>query len=358
MTGDAALPASSPAILDTDDYFAALYAAGQQAIGQAAHSADYTIGGQRWQIRCGANGWAARYLHALDHLRVPAASTAPSLTVHLWDEAETGVGLPPLPRPWDRRLPHSLHLDFDAERGIAVFHTGLHVVFDRAARQCWVWHPDGASLPPWDDAAPLRDLIETWFNASNLVRVHAGAVGDGTGAVLIVGVSGSGKSTTTLACLRAGLHYLGDDYVLVDPDRAFVHSLYHSGKLTPNTLVHFPELTPHVANPDSMTDFKAILYMADLFPQQMSASSPLKAILIPTITGQPHTHLTLVSPMLALRALAPSTLFQAAQPSADEFAKIGRLVRSVPAFRLHAGTDFTSLTDCIERQLKDHLSHA
>ena len=34
--------------------------------------------------------------------------------------------------------------------------------------------------------------------------------------VLIAGKSGSGKSTSTLACLTSGLLYAGDDYVLVD----------------------------------------------------------------------------------------------------------------------------------------------
>ena len=48
--------------------------------------------------------------------------------------------------------------------------------------------------------------------------VHAASVGTKDGAVLIVGKGGSGKSTSALACLNAGMYYLGDDYTLISND--------------------------------------------------------------------------------------------------------------------------------------------
>lgn len=335
-------------------YFAALGAAFDRASAQHQQTALFSVGGQRWLVRHAGRQWGTRYLRAITHLRLPASDPIePDLTIDIWDQAETGQ---PLPRPvwdWGRRLPHSYHSEFSADRCAALVYTGLYVLVDRAARHAWVWHPDGMSLPQWDFAAPLRDLIELWFKPSALIRVHAGAVATDGGGCLIVGASGSGKSTTTIACLRAGLRYLGDDYVLIDPEQQRIYSLYNSGKLTPDTLTHFPEFAPHVSNHDSIAEFKAILYFDTLFPDQMVVSAPLKAIFIPTVTHQPETQIAPVSAMTALQALAPSTLFQASDPSAADFGKISRMVRGAGAHRLLAGTDFDHLT----AQVKEHLRH-
>jgi energy-coupling factor transporter ATP-binding protein EcfA2 len=54
--------------------------------------------------------------------------------------------------------------------------------------------------------------------AQRLVPLHAGCVGrDGRG-VLLMGPSGSGKSTAVLHCLLAGLDFLAEDSVLVQPE--------------------------------------------------------------------------------------------------------------------------------------------
>jgi hypothetical protein len=69
--------------------------------------------------------------------------------------------------------------------------------------------------------------------------VHAGAVAvDGRG-VLIVGVSGRGKSTTVLACAQTGFSFLGDDVCVVEAGPAgglpSVHGIYATAKLNPDS---------------------------------------------------------------------------------------------------------------------------
>ena len=75
--------------------------------------------------------------------------------------------------------------------------------------------------------------------------VHAGAVGTMAGGrCLLGGVSGSGKSTTSLFALTSpDLRFLGDDYVLVDgADRPEVFSIYSTAK------IHEPDQArvPHI----------------------------------------------------------------------------------------------------------------
>src|SRR5205823_136180 len=80
---------------------------------------------------------------------------------------------------------------------------------------------------------PLRHILHLWLASRGVQFVHAGAVGRPSGGCLIVGKSGSGKSTSTLATLGSELLYAGDDYVgvSVTTGGAHVHSIYGCGKL-------------------------------------------------------------------------------------------------------------------------------
>jgi len=54
--------------------------------------------------------------------------------------------------------------------------------------------------------------------AQELVPLHAACVGRGDQGILLLGSSGSGKSTVSLHCLLEGLDFLAEDSVLVDPN--------------------------------------------------------------------------------------------------------------------------------------------
>ena len=84
---------------------------------------------------------------------------------------------------------------------------------------------------------PANRSIAAWLGSPTVQLVHGAAVSwDGYG-VLIVGVSGRGKSTTALACARAGFSYLGDDMCVVETGSvargipAQVHGVFATAKL-------------------------------------------------------------------------------------------------------------------------------
>lgn len=84
---------------------------------------------------------------------------------------------------------------------------------------------------------PANQAIAAWIGSPTVQLVHAGAVAlDGRG-VLLVGVGGRGKSTTALACARAGFSFLGDDLCIVEvgsPDPSApprLHGIYATAKL-------------------------------------------------------------------------------------------------------------------------------
>src|SRR5262249_11008520 len=135
-------------------------------------------------------------------------------------------------------------------------------LFDSSTATGIYWTPTPAPLPDWVKASPLRCLLHWWAQSRGCQLVHAAAVGDERGAVLITGKSGIGKSTTALACLEQGLSYLGDDLVLLQLDPApWVHSLYATAKVHRHQLARLPRLAALEGGGGSTPDGKAVLFL-------------------------------------------------------------------------------------------------
>lgn len=286
---------------------------------------------------------------AFDHL-IESHQRAADLTVCVWDAASTGV--PPLRLP-----PGVLHRGdtgprYHAEDGGIMVHAadGTLSVIDRTRQTALHYFPDPSDVPWYQRATPLKDIVQAWTRSNELQLIHAGAVGNHDGGVLIAGVAGSGKSTTSLACLHGGLAFAGDDYVLVDVERAFVHSLYSSAKLEWDNLDQHPDLFQPA---NSRADAKALAFLARDAPERIAGGYPLRALLLPTITGREETRAVPTTAARALLGLAPSTMLQMPGNDQASLGAMTRLVRRIPAFRLELGTDLTAIPGVVEAVLTD-----
>jgi hypothetical protein len=96
--------------------------------------------------------------------------------------------------------------------------------------------------------------------------LRAGAVGTHERAELLTGKGGIGKSTTALSCLRSGLSYLADDYLIVrlEPE-PIVYSLYCTAKLNADHVENFPEFFKLVQNSAKLDQGKAVLFLYSQF---------------------------------------------------------------------------------------------
>ena len=153
--------------------------------------------------------------------------------------------------------PRNEMTDFDGERIRAIMHLDPVIVslFDPVRSIALYWTRDVARIPVWDWGTPLRIILNEWAKLHGLFLVHSGAVGIAEGGVIFAGKSGSGKSTSALACLDDGdLLYAGDDYSLVSVTAGpVVHSLYSSAKLKGAAdFERFAHLLPLVANRDHL----------------------------------------------------------------------------------------------------------
>jgi hypothetical protein len=313
----------------------------------------YMIGGYR--IRLSFSGRALLSLtRALEHLATDNDST-PELTICLWDSDSTGRRM--ISRPWeeDDFLARGVIQGYNTERIYTAFQhgSGAVSVLDTERNLAVFWAPD-ARLPYWEYGSPLRSILHWWLLSRGLQLVHAAAVGNSSGGVLIGGKGGSGKSTTALACLESNLSYVGDDYTLLGLDFGpVVHSLYNSAKLNSDHVQRFPSLLAKIANPDRLAEEKALLFVNEHDPAKVAARLPVRAILLPRVTGLPETRLRRVSVAMALASLAPSTIFQLPRAGGEAFKFLAAFARPLPCFSLEAGTDLSTIPPLIERLLSD-----
>ena len=350
VPADIALDEASQSVAYFDSVYE-LFESAQKITGSLERS--YRIGG--YHVRLKFSGEALLELtKALDHLAVTDES-APDLTICLWDSESTGQRM--VERPWQEQdfLARGVIQGYNTERIYTAFQhgSGAVSVLDLERNLAVFWAPD-PRVPYWEKGSPLRSILHWWLLNNGLQLVHAAAVGNSNGGVLIGGKGGSGKSTTALSCLDSDLLYVGDDYTLLGIDSGpVVHSLYNSAKLNSDQLQRFPALLPLAANSDRLADEKALLFVNEHFPAKVANQLPVRAILLPRVTGLPDTRWQRVSVAMALAALAPSTIFQLPRAGNEALRFLATFARHLPCFSLEVGTNLSTIPPAIERLLAE-----
>lgn len=310
---------------------------------------NFVIAGRPVRLHFAGEGLIHVLTPALEHLAIPPGSS-PELTVLLWDSASTGTALPAvLSRYFDVLGEYWLHLgprgeikELTGPRIRAAYHLGPNIfsMIDLQENLALYWVKDAQALPYYELGSPLRTILHWWTDRGGSQFVHAGAIGRPDGGVLLAGKGGSGKSTAALACVDAGFQYASDDYCVVQTDpQPFVFSVYNTAKLRGQLdLARFPNLAPLVSNRDREDGDKAVLFLQQHFPEQVSRGFPLRAILLPVITGAEKASIKPAGPASVLAALAPSTLFQLPGAGTAAIKSMSKLVHSVPGYTLELGS--------------------
>ncbi|HET6363083.1 MAG TPA: glycosyltransferase [Gemmatimonadota bacterium] len=293
-------------------------------------------------------------LPSLAHLEV-STQDEPALRIHVWDSESTDTDfiLPPISRDcfttrgdiWgmsSARIRSAFHwIEFSVN------------VFDVERREGVFWVRSKACLGNWTRGSPLRTLLHWSMEASKRQLVHAAAVGTDEGALLITGRGGVGKSTTALACLEAGMRFLGDDYVVValEPEPR-VYRLYCSAKLTADQLSRFPNLAPLVGSADFLEDGKALIVLDSAMQRGIPHSLPLRALVTPSFADTRESFIGAANPLDLQQAASITTMSQLPRAGPGTHAFFERMVGTLPVGRLHLGTKITGIPAAIESYLK------
>ncbi len=356
---------------DLDDadrltYFQTVYEGYRRAESAAggALTRHYNVAGHPICLRFAGPALLSHLTPALAHLESSPATT-PALTICLWDSASTQTPMPLLAaslikllrlRWWELLDGRREIRGYSSARIRTTFHLGPDILslLDTTTNTAIYWVEDARQLPYYARAHPLQTLLNWWAERFHCYYMHAAAVGTATGGVLLAGPGGSGKSTTTLACLEAGLGIASDDYVLVKIDPApYVYSIYSTAKLrTLKEMGNFPELMSRLHG-DMPEEENPIVFLHEHYAQAVLRGFPICAILLPHIQGGRDTWVRKATAVAALKALAPSTLLQMSGTGQSAFHVMSSLVKRIPCYTLELGTDLGQIPDVISRLLRE-----
>jgi hypothetical protein len=173
-----------------------------------------------------------------------------------------------------------------------------------------------------------------------LYPLHAAGVWHAGCGFLLVGNSGSGKTSVTGALTRSGWHYLSDDSVLLRCGSQGVEAWAFGRQFhcAPAMLRHFPELARHLRSP---VIGKRLVDVSSVYPGQFRSRFRPRVILFPEITPEPESCLIpLDSTATLVRLLGQGTgLLHSRESTAAQTAVLNHLARSAHGFRLLHGAD-------------------
>lgn len=322
----------------------AAFAAAERAVTEPAADVLVAPGGVPVRVRIRGAEHARRLLPALAPLTA-ASGARPEIDLIAFDGD--------LPRPpWGRgdyRPRDELRGYGDEELEVAYNLVGETLsLVDVPGGRALSWSRDPSRLPVWDTGAPLRTPLRWALRGRRRHLVHAAVVGDARGGVLLAGMSGSGKSTTALACALAGLGFTGDDFCVVEPGTPPVaHALYAIAKVDDAALALLPGLGDRVVWDERTPEGKTLVA-----PGAIARALPLRAIVLPHV-GTRTGPLQPAVAAQALLALAPSTLIQLPGSRPVDHAAIAELARALPVFLLELGPDPAAVVAAVRGVLED-----
>lgn len=303
-------------------------------------------------------GLAADVFRAFSHLQRDDGTGPPALTISLWDEGETGIGLPGV-TPEDDLNEHGENFASDDGMVVITARPQTRTGLQRLERKLVGWVADHGRLTQYELGRPLHSELMLWHKDRNVQAIHAGLVARNGDGILFGGPGGSGKSSTALTSLKAGFEYMADDYVglkELDDGTYEGHSLFCSTHLEPGHLTRFPYLLPHARPGRLPREDKSLVMLSDVLPDGLSRKARIRAVALPIVVGAEKPRLRPATTIEALLRLAPSSLILLpyAGVAAGEFEKLSRFLENIPTYWLELGEDMEEIPMRIGELLERH----
>lgn len=139
---------------------------------------------------------------------------------------------------------------------------------------------DVKRIPVFTTASPFKEIFNWIMLKNQCSLIHAAAVGNKDGAVLLTGKSGAGKSVTTIRCLFHGLDFYGDDIVgISNKNKPAVHSIFASAKIFQKDISEITGLEKYSKWRSLKPKDKEVFFLSEDFKEQIPLQAPIKAIL-------------------------------------------------------------------------------
>ena len=278
-------------------------------------------------------------------------------TIHIWDSSSTKVEMPKSPVDMDGVEDSGELKGYNTERIKSAYfgHARSVNLVDLHDREGIVCFHSSLQIPAFERACSLRAVFNWIFQYHKKAIVHAAAVGISDRAILIVGKSGYGKSSTALRCLEGGLKYYGDDVCVVSSDdkKAYVHGLYSSGKAFTHDMHHFSSLAAAIPSDKLAIDEKELFFFNSILPHLMEKKARIQAIVMPHINPNLPIGFEPISYAKVLSVLASSTVNLMPGLTNNIFLQLKKVAQKAPCYQFNLGKD----TSQIATEIKSFLSH-
>lgn len=305
-------------------------------------------------------------LAAVDALLQPFISPAPASSTMEYETTRAAISIQIEPMPAPRLLPREARawLELPPIR-LSVDGDAMYLELDGTlvATLCGgsriiAWLPVERITERWTIAHyVLQPLLMEALRSHDLVMVHAAALADDARVALFPAASGCGKTTLTLAMLRAGFRFLSDDspFLRLRDGRIEVCGFPERVNVMERTSRFFPELRSYwLAGERDPHREKVPLDVTAVYGACMGETGTPGAIIFPEIVEDETSSVAPLSKtealfrLLPLAGCSPSPTFAQTQ-----FDLLSRLVRDVPCLTLRTGRDFDALPGVVRQILSD-----
>jgi hypothetical protein len=319
----------------------------------------YEFAGHPVCIRIIGRELAEHLLLPFSHLRIhgPVPLT-PQLTIDLWDETATGIRCR---TDAPEGVLQAIEVSATSADGRFFGHHSPNTVtcFDRQAQRIIGSVAWGETVYLYERGKPLTRPLIAWYSDRNVQVIHGGLVSQDGQGIFFGGWSGSGKSTSALACLHDGFDYLGEDCVGLQKlsDSTFMgYSIYNSAFLETPHLARFPALAPYVQQARFPSEDKSFVLLCQVFPERLKNSVPIGVVVLPRVIDLSESRIRPALKAKALLTLGPSTLLGLPGLGSRRLDILARLVEQLPCYWLDLGRDLGSIPRCV-KEIVAQTSH-
>jgi glycosyltransferase involved in cell wall biosynthesis len=228
-------------------------------------------------------------------------------------------------------------------------------ILDHSSRRAFYLFQGLNCINDTELSATFHRVFKSLRGIEDWQLLHSAVVCRNSTGIMIVGRGGAGKSTLAISCLLSGFSYLSDDYCFIScAEHVAACSLYSSGKLFTKDIYDRSVFYPLRGEGRHDDRSKKTLFQFRLiFPTQVINQCSIRAIFIPVVSDDREASIVKVSPIIALRELAPSTIFQMPRVDASDLQKIGQVVERLPCFVIRMGADIEDSVHVLEQWLDD-----
>lgn len=211
-------------------------------------------------------------------------------------------------------------------------------------------------LSIYDRATPFQSVIHWMLEPSGWHMAHAAVVGANGKGAMLVGSSGSGKSTTALSCLvHPEMDYLCDDKCMLslDPDpQAF--AIFNAVKLNHDVKDWFPFFNDIIVGKDEIAKKgKNLAFLYPKYRDNMVKSLPIQTILIPRMGSATSYGISPARAADAFRVFGPSTSIWVPLSGPSNFRFLREFTEKLPCYFLDLHPEIAINAQIIKRHLEE-----